>query len=112
MRTHRTGAILVATVFSAPSSAMSFTIFLVQYPLCRQQASLEIGSIPDAWRTYSLHSFAPVTARMTLHPGLQRARYRPRLPVSDHIPQQQHCPKLSYTMFNLWLSRGGYGKWR
>ena len=39
---------------------------LVQYLLCRQQASLEIGSIPDAWRTYSLHSSLPVTDRMPL----------------------------------------------
>ena len=38
----------------------------MQYPLCRQQAFPEIGSIPDAWCTYSFHSSAPVTARMPL----------------------------------------------
>jgi len=74
---------VVAIVFSAPSSAMSMWMealdktnfrfitpqapwWFVQYPLCRQPASLEIGSIPDAWRTYSLHSSAPVIARILL----------------------------------------------
>ena len=38
-------------------------IFPVQYPRCRQRASLETGSIPYAWRKYS---FAPATARMPL----------------------------------------------
>jgi hypothetical protein len=32
--------------------------------------------------------------------------------VSGHIPTQQLSPKLSYTMLNLRLSRGGHGRWR
>jgi hypothetical protein len=41
-------------------------LWLVQYPLYRQQTFLEAGNIHDAWRTYSLHSSAPVTARKLL----------------------------------------------
>ena len=47
------------------------------------------------------------------YPDIQRAGwYFSSISVSGHVPPKQHCPKLSYTMLNLWLSRGGYGKWR
>jgi hypothetical protein len=43
---------------------------------------------------------------------IQGAWRRSGFSVSGHIPTQQLGPKLSYTMLNLRLSRGGHGSWR
>ena len=57
-------------------------------------------------------SLSPCNPEGWLLTQIQGARRRSGFSVSGHIPTQQLGPTLSYTMFNLRLSRGRHGRWR